>query len=281
MARARGGQSSATKPRARRGELAVKVLSFTKAELAATPPAHLGFYLSLGQIVNEVTILQSLLLRSINAITGPRVVRETSLGIALLLTRTMCGKLVEAHKLINAQQNTRLLVELWDALPSTDYAQSVKASALEARTRLNKEMGPKSSLMRLVRNKLASHMDQQVLVDAFSSMPEEFELADFHTRMRGTTFFGVADTVAALAVSELTGVAPTDAVDRMAETARSAASDLQEFAEGFLVAFYLVHIGESRLRSAPEVVLNGLPELETARIGYFIASKRRAQGGRQ
>lgn len=274
MAR-RTGSSGKPERRLKRGELEVFVVPFKKAELAATPPAHLAFYLSLGQLVNEVTMLQSLLLRSVQAMRGPRPARETSLGLALFLTRLMCGRMVEAHEAINSKDNARLLTELWDALPDTDEARLIRAEATSARIRINRDLGPRSSLMRLVRNKLAYHLDQQVLVETFRRMPEELELADFHTGRRGTTFFGVADTVAALAVSQLVGSADVMAgINDMAEAAQSAASDLQEFADGFLTAFYLVHFGQDRLASAPRVLLTNLPEMESASVGYYMASKR-------
>ena len=149
-------------------------------------------------------------------------------ALALFLTRACCGRLVEAHTAINSQKNGRLLDQLWSALPDDRTAREVRANAEAAKTRLNKELGPG---MRV---------------------PLDLELADFHTGRRGTTFFGVADTVAALAVAELSGADDVlSGVSDMAQAVMSAVGDLQDFADGYLLAFYLVHLGEERLQSAP------------------------------
>jgi hypothetical protein len=266
--------------RLKRGELEVATLSLTKTELEALPREHLSFYLQLGQLMNEIAMLQSLLLRSLNGMQrGPRPVQETALGMMLFLTRGLCGRLVEAHEAINSKANGRLLTALWAALPNSENAKAVRSSAESGRSRFNKELGQNSSLMRLVRNKLAYHLDAAVLMSTFDKVPESYNLADFHTGLRGTTFFGVADTVAALAVAEFTAVEdPADGIGAMATTALRAVHDLQDFADGFLLAFYLVHLGEARLTEAPQMTLKNLPELQSATLGFYMSSRRRTNG---
>lgn len=262
--------------RLKRGEIEVFTLQLTKAELSAVPSQHLSFYLQLGQLVNEIAMLQSLLVRSINGMRkGPRPIQETSLAMMLFLTRALCGRIVEAHKAINAKENGHLLKELWDALPNNPDAADVRASAESGRTRLNKELGSNSSLMRLVRNKLAYHLDASVLMATFEKVPNDYQLADFHTGLRGTTFFGVADTVAAIAVAQLTAEDDLGAsVSTMAATVLRAVTDLQSFADGYLLAFYLAHVGEQRLFEAPGQILTGLPDLHRASLGFYLSAQR-------
>ena len=261
--------------RLKRGELEVATVRFDRGELLAVPRPHLSFYLQLGQLMNEVSMLQSLLVRSLNGMKkGPRAVQETSLGMMLFLTRALCGRVVEAHQAINTKENGRLLSELWKALPLSARAAEVRTSAEAGRSRLNKALGPNSALMRLVRNKLAYHLDADVLLSAFDAMPPDFDLADFHTGLRGTTFFGVADTAAALAVSQFTTHDNAiEALSAMANGVLGAVADLQDFADGFLLAFYLVHVGEDRLLNAQRTTLKNLPEVESASLGYFMSSK--------
>lgn len=269
----------------RRGELEVVTLELQKDDLTAVPKTHLAFYLQVGQFMNEIAMLQSLLVRTINGMnTGPRPVQETNLAMMLFLTRSLCGRVYEAHKAINSPANRRILAELWDALPPTPLALEVRANAESGWARLNKRLGPKSSLLRLVRNKLAYHLDEAVLAKSFEAIPANYRLADFHTGRRGTTFFGVADTVAALAVGQLTSPDDVEAgVGQMAAEALSSVADLQDFGDGFLLAFYLAHIGEDRLAQAPSEVLTGLPDLGRARLGFFLSTvlhSRRVLGGR-
>jgi hypothetical protein len=181
----------------------------------------------------------------------------------------------EAHKAINSPPNRQILAELWNSLPTTPFAIEVRASAESGWTRLNKKLGPNSSLMRLVRNKLAYHLDASVLMKTFEAIPENYSLADFHTGQRGTTFFGVADTVAALAVGQLTS--PDDiesGVGEMAANALGSVKDLQDFGDGFLLAFYLAYIGQGRLEQASSEILTDLPDLGRARLGFYLSSVR-------
>lgn len=276
-------QKSHSRPRRqklRRGELEVATLELHKDELTAIPATHLAFYLQVGQFMNEIAMLQSLLVRTINGMnTGPRPVQETNLAMVLFLTRSLCGRVYEAHKAINLPSNRQILAELWDAPPATPQALEVRANAELGWTRLNKKLGPKSSLLRLVRNKLAYHLDESVLMKSFEAIPASYRLADFHTGIRGTTFFGVADTVVALAVGHLTSPDDVEAgVEQMASVALSSVLDLQDFGDGFLLAFYLAYIGEDRLEQAPSETLTGLPDLGRARLGFYLSSALRTGG---
>ena len=64
----------------------------------------------------------------------------------------------------------------------------------------------------------------------------------------------MADTVTAVAVAELINANDmVVAVEKMATTVMSAISDLQDFADGVLLAFYLVHFGAERLETAKRI----------------------------
>lgn len=265
----------------KRGELDVVILELTREELEAVPADQRSFYLFLGQLFNEVSMLQSLLFRSMKGTRGPRPVQETGLGMTLFLTRAICGRAWEAYSVINSRSNGKLLGALWDALPDDPRAQHLRANAEAARSRLNTQLGSGRSLMRLVRNKLAYHLDQDVLDAAFLSIPSNYQLADFHTGLRGTTFFGVADTAAAAAVAQLIGTTDIEAAAaEMIEAATAAIGNLQDFADGYLVAFYLAHFGIERLNAASSVRLRGLPEVETASLGFYMASKTQRRGAK-
>ena len=270
--------------RLKRGELNVTVLRVSKDELAAAPKDHRSFYLLLGHIANEVMMLQSLLMRSLHGIRGPQPVAETGLGMALFLTRVACGRLYEAYKLVNTKENGRLLEDLWSRLPATREGERLKREALQGRDSLNRLFGQGGALMPIIRNKLAFHLDQTLLDKAFDSLSPDTELADFHTGQHGTTFFGVADTVAAVAVGHLAGAkTPLEGVQRMADEAIQAVSFLQMFVDGYLLAFSLAFL-DLQHKEGETIRLQGLPEVGYASIGFFLAStlhQRRRRGSKK
>jgi hypothetical protein len=266
------------KRRVRSRDLAISTIEFTKRDLDAAPQPQKSFHLALGQVCNEVAILQSLLVQSSNGWQfGSRPEREVAVGTTFLMARLVSGKLHEAHALLNNQQNGRLLTQLWDSCPPRPGDDLLRQQSESARAHVNKYFGQPDALLRKVRNKLASHIDQSAMDEAYDRMPSEYTLADFHTRIRGTTFFGCADTVAALAVGALTGEDGELALSRLMSDLIEVSSALMDFAYGYMLVFCRTYLPREKFNE-DAFVLRDVPDLERQRLNFFLrpsASRRR------
>ncbi len=263
-----------TRHKRRLGDLPVSVLRFTKSELAGVPAPHRSFYLLLGQFNNELTILHGLLFQAVNGVRGPDVAQEPALGMVLFLARSMGGRLYELRGAINNGKNSQLLAQLWDAQPMAAVDKSARIDGEEGRHRLNRYFGQKKAFLSGIRNKLAYHLDQTQMDAGFERLPDEVSLADFHTGIRGTTFYGAADTVALYASADLANLQEGFATAQqiMAET-HDVFVGATEFINAYMFAFNFTYFGVERIRGMPVEILHDVPALAKSRLHFFFRAK--------
>jgi len=262
------------KPRLKHGELGVHVLRFSRDELAAVPAVHRSFYLLMGQFNNELTILQGLTLQAVQSVRGPDTVREPTLGMMLFFVRLMSGRLYELWQTINSRENGKLLDELWQTDVMRNIDQSPYDAGIAGRKQLNKYFG-RGALLGKIRNKLAYHLDQSQMDEGFALLPNDISLSDFHTGIRGTTFFGAADTVTLYAIAHLAELDDAlDAAKRLVDEALKAFVAAVDFIEAYLAAFTISFYGLERFASMPIEVLRDAPVVGSTRLHFFLRPKK-------
>lgn len=259
--------------RLKRGELYVTGVRWTKAELETAPELERINYIMLGQTANELSMLRSMAIQSLNGAKGERAITETGLGMAFMLARLLAGRAVEAWGLVKKSSIGEQFAQNLAALDPS-HADQVRAEVAAARKTVSEYFSKDRPLLAEVRKKLAFHHDAAAVRGAYALTPDEFELIDWHTGVRGSTFYGAADSLAAFAVSHLTGDEdPTSGHKRLIQEAPFIAGEIETIADGYLVAFSIRYFGRDRYNAAPQKLRN-LPSIKQAKVQFFTSSSR-------
>ena len=195
--------------------------------------------------------------------------------MVIFLARQMGAQLHELKDIINSQVNGQLLAELWNASPMAEVDRGAREEGDEGRSRLNKYFGKADALLSKIRNKQAYHIDQKQMEIGFEHLPNDVAITEFHTRMRGTTFYGSADAVALYATAAL-GEMPDgfSAVQRLMAEANEVFGYAADFIEAYMLAFSVTYFGRDRMRNAPVEILKNVPLLNSSRLHFFFRVKR-------
>lgn len=259
--------------RTKRGEVAVLEVHFTKAEFSAVPEAQRKRYFVLAQLANELAMLRVLIIQALNGVRGPRVVVESGLGLAFMLSRLLAGRAHEAWHEHLRKSSFAAEVREMASENGLNFGAEVLPDFEEALTVCKTYFGDPENLATKVRKKLAFHNDQAALAKAFDLLPEDFSLVDFHTGKRGTTFYGTADSLAAVAVSGL--IDSEDLAYGQRELANSVskiAGDLETLIDAYIVAFTVKHFGTERWQAKAEIVRNR-PTTTSAQVTFCLDDK--------
>ncbi|HAC01946.1 hypothetical protein [Brevundimonas naejangsanensis] len=253
-------------------QLAVREFSLTKRDYDGVDEDERLQFFMLAQVSNEIGMLHAVLLQALNGLKPhlPKAVRETSLGMALYMARLMTNRIYEGWSVASAQKTVALLNCLWESVPENPANVEIYAQTMEARERLSAYFGVTGNLITKVRNKQASHIDRASFAGAYALAPDDLDMTDFHTGMVGTTFFGGADSLQAIAVAHLAGgLSPNEASDLLFMEVMRVAEDLKTFIDGFSVAFVIGRFGAKKLMNEPRI-LSDLPSTRRARVHYFM-----------
>jgi hypothetical protein len=167
------------------------------------------------------------------------------------------------------------------AIPPADAAEFL-VEVTQARDAVIAYFDEPANLMKKVRNKVAFHHDRATVVGAYNLVPDDLDLVDFHTGTRGSTFYGVADTIAALSISHLIGSEdPAEGQRRLSHEATRLSGLLENIIDGYLVGFAARHIGLERFRVEPSVTLRGLASGAKAKLAFYVDDRplRKLAGG--
>lgn len=261
------------RPSLKSHQLAVRRFKVTKHDYQTIDPDERVLFFMLAQTSNEIGMLHAILMQALNGVRDhhPRPVRETSLGMALFMARLMTNRLCEGWTVISKVKTVKLFDQLWTDVPPNPANREIYGQAIEARDRLSVYFGQSDNLLTKVRNKLASHIDRATFSGAFDIAPTDLDMSDFHTGLVGTTFFGGADSLQAIAVSHLIGSQDSaEGNNQLLAQVSAIAEDLKTFIDGFSVAFIVSRFGASGLGGDPQILSN-LPKARHSRVHYFMS----------
>lgn len=261
--------------RLKRGEAGVREVSFTKRDYLAVPEDDRALFFMAAQTANELAMLRSIILQALDAANGDKVLGETGLAMAFFGARQLAGRITEGwEQLFKAEGKSQQFERLWDELPGDVRKEAMLADVAEARAALNDAFADEQSLLRRVRNKLAFHLDRPAIIGAFDILPDDFHLNDFHTGRRGSTFYGGADTIMAVAASHLLGTDdPTEGMNAVIREANRLGEALETVIDGYLVAFVIHYFGRERL-DVEERVVKFMPEGTRTRLRFYFDQHR-------
>lgn len=251
----------------KRGEVNIREIPFTKADFAAVPEDDRVLFFMAAQTANEIAMLRSMILQALDGVRGDKALKETGLALVFFLARQLAGRVTEGwENLFRAEGKDQQFQRLWNNLPERAQKIAIREDFEEARSSLKIAFEQEQPLLRRVRNKLAFHLDRPAIIGAFDILPDDLPLNDFHTGRRGSTFYGGADTIMALAGSHLIGSKdPREGMHKIVEEASRLGGALETVIDAYLVAFVVHYFDEKRLeveertvRFAPEGARNRL-----------------------
>lgn len=236
--------------RLKKGEVGIREVPFTKSDFIAVPQEDRVLFFMAAQTANELAMLRSMILQTLDSRPRDKALKETRLGLVFFFARQLAGRVTEGwEKLFRSEGKDQQFQRLWEKLPQSARNLAMKSEVEDARNLLKAAFDEEAPILRRVRNKLAFHFDKSVVAGAFDILPDDVPLNDFHTGRRGSTFYGGADTVMALAASHLIGSAdPTHGMDRIVEEANRLGGALEIVIDAYLCAFVIHYFGEERLK---------------------------------
>lgn len=257
--------------RPKRGEIGIREVPFTKADFAAVPEDDRVLFFMAAQTTNEIAMLRSLTLQALDGVRGGKALSETGLGMAFYLARQLAGRVTEGwENLFRSEGKDQQFQKLWERLPQKVQKEAMRAEIDEARAMLKAAFEQEQPLLRRVRHKLAFHLDRPAIIGAFAILPDDVLLSDFHSGRRGSTFYGGADTIMALAASHLVGSAkPAEGMNRIIEEANRLGGALETVIDAYLVAFVIHYFGATRLQ-VPERIVRFMPEGTRSRLRFYL-----------
>ncbi|WP_409019284.1 hypothetical protein [Brevundimonas vesicularis] len=248
--------------------MAVTEVRITKAELDAAPEAERIHFLMLAQTANEMAMLRVLIIQSLNGAKGQRPTIEAGLGMAFMLARLLSGRVHEAWDLVSKESIGQQFQVNLLAIPEPDR-EGIKADVDAANAEVRSYFGQAQPLLSRVRKKLAFHHDRSAMAGAYDLTPDNFQLMDFHSGKRGTTFYGAADRLAAFAASHLIGSAdPIEGQHRLTQEAPRIGGEIETIIDGYIVAFCAKYLGLERF-SAVSTTLR-IPVGAEAKAVFFL-----------
>jgi hypothetical protein len=143
----------------------IKQVQLSKSDFEKMPERERLAILLLGHFANEINILSKLLIMSSNRMGDHNTAeRRAHHSQTLVIGRLFAGKLFEGWNVIKAQYfGTKL---------SREYTPLLDDKAKAALDNLKTYFSNAKNPIRRVRNKLASHYDEDVVKEAFSRVPE-------------------------------------------------------------------------------------------------------------
>jgi len=238
-----------------------------KTKLSSIPKNERVFFVQAGNLLNDLSMLQKLVLFTTNTKTTNKTVRTAQNLQALCLIRIQAGKLDESWELL--QKN------YFGAGLSRDYDRMLSKSEEQCLDNIKKYFARKSNLISLVRDYTfhyftSSEQVSQLIDDAPPSEIFEVFMSDYYANC----VFSVSNVLLTLAILKSTGITHTDkAITKLLRDVQKVTRWFGVFLGRCLLVFVEKHFGlESTKVQIPEP-----PDISDVTLPYFI----RANFGRQ
>lgn len=246
-------------------------LRYTPADLASVPQDEALFFLMCGQLHNDIAVLQRQTLQA-RALPGDaEPLRTAAATAASLNTRLLVGRVSEGWSFVQHRFQKAF----------RDYGGAIPADAKTDLAELNQYFGG-TCLIRILRNRVAAHFDQDAAREAYGSLDPAEPLVDFHSRLEGNTIYFSGEALMLTAMHQIAGEADAAAsLDRIFGEVLAVSQRLSNVIWAFLKAFSEVHLGPHLGKMKDEmVVLRNQPTLEDFVAPVFLAHPGLPRGQR-
>ena len=236
-------------------------LRFTRADFDQAPEQERLVHLMLGQLANDINLLQKQLIFAINSLgEGTEPENHAAVAQVMLTERLLAGRLNEAYQFVQTAACNGAMKACEPDLP---------AEWKDARKSLNAYFNV-DNLIRRLRNKLAFHTDLQTTREAYGTVPPDEPMVDFVTLHQGDCLWGSADVLASFAMISLAGESDVAAaVQRIADDLIKVALWFVTYVMHAQTAFIERHFPDTQ-PTLPPIVISG-PNLFDVRVPFYCA----------
>lgn len=242
----------------------IQRILLTVQQLQKIPDKDRALMIVMSHALNEINALNKLLFLSTNFEPIPQWRVHAHTSQAMILVRTLLGKLNETWLMIQKGYLGGKLSQLHNI--------TLGESGLEALTKLKAYFG-RNNIIRVIRNNFAFHYS---LKHAASGIPDDApleELAIYLHGQNGNSLYQFAEFAMGKALAE--SIDPTDAenaLDRLFTEMSAVVEWLNDFGQGFLFSALDMYVGAEVINLAAEPIdLGYVPASSNITIPYFIA----------
>lgn len=256
----------------------------TPAQFNAIPDAERALMVLLAHGLNEVNALEKLVAMSMNFERGHVSIERAQSGQAMILVRTLAGKLHEIYKLIEVCFSKTKLAKT--------YRDTADAATITALDKINKYFGPGSKVSK-IRNQQAFHyIREQGLTKVDADQPEA-DLALYLHSNNANSFYQFAELVMTIALTELFPAPPLEPgqpftpVNEGAESheedvlltilaeMRYATHLVNAFSHGMIFSVIEKFVGEAAIKSTRLTIdIGETVDVSAVHIPFFIKSTK-------
>lgn len=233
------------------------------SKLSSIPEDEQMFFIQIGNLLNDLSMIQKLTIFSTNIKAANQVVRAAQNMQTLSLIRIQAGKLHEGHnalqkKFINKKFEQKYLDKL---------ITSEKHSYDNAMTYFN----DKKNLISWIRNNFAFHYftKPKTIKKLFDEVSDSEIFEMFMSEFYGNCIFSMSDTLINFAILKYTGITDTDkAMEKLLQDVQKLTKWFGDFLGRFLLVFIEEHLGlQSTKVEIPEPSC-----INKVMLPYFIKS---------
>jgi len=242
-------------------------LRFTRADFDRVPDQERLVHLMLGQLANDINLLQKQLIFAINGFgMGSEPQHHAAVAQAMLTERLFAGRLNEAYQFVQGVDCAHTM---------KTYEADLPDEWRDARKHLNAYFNA-DNLVRRLRNKLAFHMDVETTREAYATVPEDEPMVDFVTLHQGDCLWGSADVLASFAMISLSGKADiAAAVQQIADDLIRVGGLFSTYIRNAQMAFIERHFPNAQ-SSEPPIFIDG-PALLKVCVPFYCNPPTLAQ----
>jgi hypothetical protein len=240
-----------------------------KSDLARVPEPERILFLLLGHLANELSVLKKLFFFCAHSEAQDKWQRRANNAQALVMARTLIGKLYEGWRLLDGCFFKSGLSRIYEPL--------LEADEREALSRLKKYFS-KGNLIKDVRKKFSFHYSSDVIANAFETTPEN-EADPWQTCQTdsdGNTLYYSSELVINHATMEMIVPGrPEEATDRLFKESTEVARWFIDVIAGCMTIIVTRHFSDSKgkIEMAP-VDIGPVQAMDAIRVPYFVSPPR-------
>jgi hypothetical protein len=241
-----------------------------KSKLSLIPENERVFFVQTGNLLNDLSMLQKLMIFSTNIKTANQVVHTAQNMQTLSLIRIQAGKLHEGWQLL--QKN------FFGTKLSREYEKKLSDPEKESLKKLKTYFRKDKNLISLIRNKFAFHYytSSEEINQLIDEVPNSEIFEIFMSEFYGNCVFSMSNVLITYLILEHTGVANTDentdkAILKLLRDVIYVTRWFGNFLGGCLLIFTKKHLG----LNSTEVEIPEPRDINEVTLPYFIRGERK------
>lgn len=248
-------------PKLALNEIEIGVLRFSKKDLESLPKFDRELLLLFGHVANDLNVLNRFHLWLSHSVQQDGPLGKAGITQALVVGRTICGKLTEAWKVLGKSYF------------ASSLARELEASlSEEAKLGLNvcKQYFSQTNRLSEARDELCFHYSVDQLGVGFDKAAAEDDWAFYIGHSRGNCLYYASEVVFGTALSHiLEDSERNEGIELFLKDIVRVSNALHDFISGCLDALLLKHFGTPQVDLRSEIV-SGVVPVSSVRIPFFV-----------